>query len=71
MGKKQKQKVMMSPELPSEIIEDKVEVSNEDLQFVQENHDYDGLISTLDTHSITKFVSTLRHFNLRQPTLCL
>lgn len=57
MGKKQKQKVILPPELPPEITEDEVEVSDEDLQFVQENRDYAGLISTLDTQSITKSVS--------------
>ena len=36
---------------------DEVEVSDEDLQFVGENRDYAGLISTLDTHSITKHVT--------------
>ncbi|KAF7824419.1 nucleolar complex protein 3-like protein [Senna tora] len=57
MGKKPKQKVILPPELPPEIIEDEVEVSDEDLQFVQENRDYAGLISTLDTQSITKHVT--------------
>ncbi|KAI9116384.1 hypothetical protein K1719_012551 [Acacia pycnantha] len=54
--KKPKQKVILPPELPPEVSEDEIEVSDEDLDFVRENRDYAGLISTLDTQSITKHV---------------
>lgn len=60
MGKKQKkQKIILPPELPPEPTEDDVEVSDEDLQFVTENRDYAGFVSSLDTHSITKYVTQL------------
>ncbi|KAF7145897.1 hypothetical protein RHSIM_Rhsim04G0123500 [Rhododendron simsii] len=55
MGRKQK--MVLPPELPPEISEDEVEVSDEDLQFVNENRDYAGFVSNLDTHSITRHVS--------------
>lgn len=57
MGKKQKQKIILPPELPPEISEDEIEISDDDLQFVSENCDYAGFVSRLDTHSITKFVA--------------
>lgn len=53
MGRKQK--IVLPPELPPEISDDEVEVSDEDLQFVNENRDYAGFVSNLDTHSITRF----------------
>ncbi|KAH1230827.1 Nucleolar complex protein 3 [Glycine max] len=56
MGKK-KDKIVLPPELPPEIPDDEVEVSDDDLQFVKENRAYASLLSTLDTHSITKHVS--------------
>ncbi|KAK4285685.1 hypothetical protein QN277_002353 [Acacia crassicarpa] len=59
MGKKPepKQKVILPPQLPPEVSEDEIEVSDEDLDFVRENRDYAGLISALDTQSITKHVT--------------
>ncbi|KAK6929006.1 CCAAT-binding factor [Dillenia turbinata] len=61
MGNKQKQKkkqkVILPPDLPPEVSEDEIEVSDEDLQFVAENRDYAGFVSTLDTQSITKHVT--------------
>lgn len=57
--RKKKQKIVLPPELPPEISEDEIEVSDEDLQFVNENRDYAGFVSTLDTNSITKSVSNL------------
>ncbi|KAJ0042221.1 hypothetical protein Pint_18174 [Pistacia integerrima] len=56
MGKK-KQKVVLPPDLPPEISEDEIEISDEDLEFVQENRDYAGFVSRLDTQSITKHVT--------------
>ncbi|KAL6975067.1 hypothetical protein U1Q18_023862 [Sarracenia purpurea var. burkii] len=43
--------------LPPEISEDEIEVSDEDLQFVNDNRDYAGFVSTLDTQSITRHVN--------------
>ncbi|XP_021288622.1 nucleolar complex protein 3 homolog isoform X2 [Herrania umbratica] len=60
MGKskgKQRKQVTLPPELPPEITEDEIEVSDEDLQFVDENTDYAGFVSRLDTHSITRQVT--------------
>ncbi|CAJ1979347.1 unnamed protein product [Sphenostylis stenocarpa] len=56
MGKK-KQKIVLPPELPPEIPDDEVEVSDDDLQFIKENRSYAALLSNLDTHSITKHVT--------------
>lgn len=58
MGKKnQKPKIVLPPELPPEIPEEEIEVSDEDVQFLQENRDYALGFSRLDTHSITKHVT--------------
>ncbi|KAL7217545.1 hypothetical protein ACSBR2_010911 [Camellia fascicularis] len=57
MGKKQRKKIVLPPELPPEVSEDEIEVSDEDLQFVNENRDYAGFVSNLDTKSITRHVS--------------
>ncbi|KAE9620820.1 hypothetical protein Lal_00019209 [Lupinus albus] len=57
MGKKQKQKIILPPELPPEIPDDEVEVSDEDVQFVKDNRGYASLLSTIDTQSITKHVT--------------
>lgn len=55
MGKK-KQKVVLPPDLPPEVSEDEIEISDEDLEFVNENRDYAGFVSRLDTQSITKYL---------------
>ncbi|KAL8205655.1 hypothetical protein R6Q57_009206 [Mikania cordata] len=58
MGRrKQKQRVILPPELPPEVPEDEVEVSDEDLEFVNENRDYAGFVSKLDTQLITRHVN--------------
>lgn len=54
MGKK-KQKTVLPPELPPEVPDEEIEVSDEDLQFINENLEYAGFVSKLDTHSITKY----------------
>ena len=53
---KGQKKIILPPELPPEISEDEIQVSDEDLQFVDENREYAGFVSRLDTQSITKFV---------------
>ncbi|XP_010056555.2 nucleolar complex protein 3 homolog [Eucalyptus grandis] len=55
MGKQKR--VILPPDLPPEVSEEAIEVSDEDLQFVNENLDYAGFVSRLDTHSITKHVT--------------
>ncbi|KAK8490947.1 hypothetical protein V6N13_031781 [Hibiscus sabdariffa] len=55
MGKgkgNQRKQVNLPPELPPEIAEVDIEVSDEDLQFVDQNKDYAVFVSRLDTHSI-------------------
>lgn len=62
MGKgrgKQRKQIILPPELPPEIADDEIEVSDEDLQFLDENKDYAGFVSRLDTHSINKSNSSL------------
>ncbi|XP_050224679.1 nucleolar complex-associated protein 3 [Mercurialis annua] len=55
--KKQKQKIILPPELPPEVKEEDIDVSDEDLEFVNENRDYAGFVSRLDTASITRQVT--------------
>ncbi|XP_075481677.1 nucleolar complex-associated protein 3 isoform X1 [Primulina tabacum] len=62
MGKK-KQKTVLPPELPPEVPDEEIEVSDEDLQFINENLEYAGFVSKLDTHSITKHVSRVADAN--------
>ncbi|CAM8992703.1 unnamed protein product [Rhodiola kirilowii] len=52
-----KGKVILPPDLPPEISDDEIEVSDEDLDFVRKNKDYAGFVSTLDTKSITRHVT--------------
>ncbi|MBA0843733.1 hypothetical protein Goarm_000893, partial [Gossypium armourianum] len=55
--------IILPPELPPEIADDDIEVSDEDLQFVDENKDYAGFVSRLDTHSINKQVTRVEGVN--------
>ncbi|XP_047333626.1 nucleolar complex-associated protein 3 [Impatiens glandulifera] len=55
MGKKQK--IILPPDLPPDVADDEIEVSDEDLQFVNDNVDYAGFVSNLDTNLITKHVT--------------
>ncbi|XP_048132360.1 nucleolar complex-associated protein 3-like isoform X2 [Rhodamnia argentea] len=52
-----KQRIILPPDLPPEVSEEEIQVSDEDLQFVNDNLDYAGFVSRLDTHSITKHVT--------------
>lgn len=56
MGKK-KEKIILPPELPPDIAEDEIEVSDEDMQFVHENREFAGFVSSMDTQSINKHVN--------------
>ncbi|GKV29310.1 hypothetical protein SLEP1_g38247 [Rubroshorea leprosula] len=62
-AKEKKQQIILPPELPPEISEDEIEVSDEDLEFVDENRDYAGFVSRLDTESITKQVTRVEGVN--------
>ncbi|KAJ7982034.1 Nucleolar complex protein 3 like [Quillaja saponaria] len=65
MGKgKQKQKIVLPPELPPEITEEEIEVSDEDLQYVNENRDYAGFVSSF-RHS---FNHQVRFFIIKHVT---
>lgn len=58
-----KQKIILPPDLPPEVSEEEIQVSDEDLQFVTDNLDYAGFVSRLDTHSITKSVISSHLFS--------
>ncbi|KAL5977039.1 hypothetical protein ACLOJK_021377 [Asimina triloba] len=52
-----KKKIILPPQLPPDVAEDEVEVSDEDFDFVCENRGYAGFLSNLDTNSITRHVA--------------
>ena len=58
MGKKKK--VILPPELPPEVNEEEIEVSDEDFDFVKKNRGFAGFLTKLDTKSIDRF------WNIRQ-----
>ncbi|KAL7088307.1 hypothetical protein ACP275_13G120100 [Erythranthe tilingii] len=62
MGKK-KQKVVLPPELPPDVPDEDIEVTAEDVHFINENLDYASYLSNLDTKSITKHVSRVADAN--------
>lgn len=51
MGKK---KVILPPELPPEVDEEEIHVSDEDLDFVKSNHHFTTFLTNLDTKSIDR-----------------
>lgn len=53
MGKK-KQKIILPPDLPPEVPDEEIEVSDEDMQFVNQHSDYASFISKIDTPLLTK-----------------
>ncbi|KAL6272442.1 hypothetical protein ACE6H2_023134 [Prunus campanulata] len=55
--RKQKQRIILPPELPPEVSEDEIEVSDEETDFVDQNREFAGFLTTLDTQSITKHVT--------------
>ncbi|KAJ6828770.1 nucleolar complex protein 3-like protein [Iris pallida] len=55
MGKKKK--VILPPELPPDIADEEIEVSDEDFDFVKENKKFAGFLSKIDTKSIDKHVN--------------
>lgn len=59
MGRKQnkKEKITLPPELPPEVHDDDISVSDEDVDFVAENRAYAAFVSRLDTQSINKHVT--------------
>ncbi|GAB2275563.1 hypothetical protein Dimus_010321 [Dionaea muscipula] len=59
MGKKQKknERSVKPPELPPEVPDDEIEISDDDLNFVSKNKKYARFVSCMDTQSITKHVS--------------
>ncbi|RAL40660.1 hypothetical protein DM860_006730 [Cuscuta australis] len=56
MGKK-RQKIVLPPELPPEVPDDEVEISDDDINFVRQNREYATLLKNLDTKSINKHVT--------------
>lgn len=55
MGKKKK--VMLPPQLPAEINDEEIEVSDEDIDFVIQNPKSAGFLTQLDTKEIDRYVS--------------
>lgn len=55
MGKKKK--VILPPQLPPEVADDEVEVSDEDVDFVKENLKYARFLTKLDTNQINRHVT--------------
>lgn len=58
-----KRKVILPPELPPEVDEDELEISDEDIDFVKENREFAGFLTKLDTKSIDRY--RLHHFRCR------
>ncbi|KAF6138146.1 hypothetical protein GIB67_033560 [Kingdonia uniflora] len=61
MGKKNK--IILPPQLPPNIGDDDIEVSNEDLSFVKENKQYAGFLKNLDNKLINNHVSRVADVN--------
>lgn len=52
-------KVILPPDLPPEVSEDDIDVSDEDLEFIPQNKDYAAFVSSIDSKSINKSVSRI------------
>ncbi|KQK21286.1 hypothetical protein BRADI_1g59970v3 [Brachypodium distachyon] len=59
MGGKKKNKVIPAPPLPPEVDDDEVLVSDEDVDFVEENRDHIHLITGIDKNSLNEVVNKL------------
>lgn len=51
-----KKKVILPPDLPLEIADNEIEVSDEDFDFVRSNLKYAGFLTKLDKKSIDRLV---------------
>ncbi|PKU71463.1 nucleolar complex protein 3 homolog [Dendrobium catenatum] len=60
MGKKKK--VILPPQLPPDIPDEEIEVSEEDLDFVNKNIEYAGFLSKLDTNLINRHVTRVADY---------
>ncbi|KAH9603623.1 hypothetical protein KSS87_006508 [Heliosperma pusillum] len=60
---KSKDKIVLPPELPPDVADEDVVISDEDVAFVSQNQSYAALLSGLDTTSITKHVSRVANAN--------
>ncbi|PKA60477.1 hypothetical protein AXF42_Ash017883 [Apostasia shenzhenica] len=54
-----KKKIILPPQLPPEVPDDEIEVSDEDLAFVNENREYAGFLTKLDRNLIDRHVTRL------------
>lgn len=52
MGKKKK--LILPPELPPDVGDAQIEVSDEDFDFVRDNRDFAGFLTKIDTKSIDR-----------------
>ncbi|KAG9439504.1 hypothetical protein H6P81_019669 [Aristolochia fimbriata] len=55
MGKK-RNKIILPPQLPPDVADDEVEISDEDVEFVKKNKAYAGFLKNLDTKTINRHV---------------
>ncbi|XP_068654805.1 nucleolar complex-associated protein 3 isoform X2 [Aristolochia californica] len=55
MGKK-RNKIILPPQLPPDVADDDVEISDEDVEFLKQNKAYTGFLKNLDTKTINRHV---------------